>query len=118
MRPMVIKESSKVSEESLEGFQKVFFDAVMRLSNIVADSIDFEIFEKEVQSVEDNIKIFVGLKKGATSSVTPTRAVSYANMIIEHFPAIYTPTYTRKYGIIEADKIPYKDEFRITALYK
>lgn len=91
---MTIKEFKGTEDE------KGFYNGIRRFCTILGDLTGFNIEDiKTSRRKTRGFKIVVTLKK-KTGGMTPQSAVKIGVRLVSQFPAIYTPTFYKRYGSV------------------
>ena len=91
--------------KNLKGFEKKFYDAVVKLAMIVCDATEAKPGEVNFSYVDDDsncLKVVVTIDT-RDLKVSTEHIENYIYVLASHFPVFFTPAHYRPYNSIEVD---------------
>lgn len=90
--------------ESLEGFEKKFYDAIVELSTVLCEGTKAKpnVVTITYDGEDSNVLVVTASMKTADVEVSDEYMENYATIICRHFPVFFTPAHYRPYGKVKA----------------
>ena len=85
--------------ESLEGFEKKFYDAIVELTTVLCDGTKAkpDVVTIAYDGDDSNILVITAIVKTRDAEVTDDYLENYGSILCSHFPVFFTPAHYRPY---------------------
>lgn len=90
--------------ESLEGFEKKFYDAIVELTTVLCDGTKAkpDVVTISYDKDDTNILVVTAIVKTGDVEISDDYLENYGSILCNHFPVFFTPAHYRPYVRVQA----------------
>ena len=103
------KFKNRLSSDSLEGYEKKFCDAIIKVAAIVCENTTTTIENTEIIRTDDDVLV-VTVTINPSGNISREFLLNMSESLLSYFPAFFTPTHYRPYNAATAIRSNLLDE--------